>query len=77
MQFTEHELVVDGLKTVYLEGGEGSTLVWIPGWGAQGNTYLEPFKLLQEKYHIISPDLPGFGKAEIPKRIWSFADYGL
>jgi pimeloyl-ACP methyl ester carboxylesterase len=76
MPFEEKPITTSGMKTVYLEAGNGDILVWIPGWGASGKTYSAVFTILASKYHIFSPDLPGFGKAPNPQSIWNFSDYG-
>jgi pimeloyl-ACP methyl ester carboxylesterase len=76
MRFEEKPITINGLKTVYIEAGKGDTLIFVPGWGATGNTYNEVLKRLAENYHVYSLDLPGFGKAQTPDHIWSLAEYG-
>ncbi len=76
MSLKEKVITIKGIKTVFLETGRGETLVWIPGWGAGGSTYQAIFHLLEKDYHLISPDMPGFGKADIPKKIWDLEEYG-
>lgn len=75
MQVGEKTITIQGLKTVYLTGGEGEPLVFIPGWGAQGKTYKAALTKLSEKYHVFAPDLPGFGKADTPASVWDFTNY--
>lgn len=75
MQLIEKTITVSRFNTVFLEGGEGETVVWIPGWGASGKTYLNTLTELSKKFHVFAPDLPGFGKADTPKKIWGFSDY--
>jgi pimeloyl-ACP methyl ester carboxylesterase len=48
---------------VYLEGGKGETLVLIHGFGAEKDHWTLMAKYLSDKYHLIIPDLPGFGES--------------
>jgi abhydrolase domain-containing protein 6 len=57
-------IVVDGRVWPYLEGGDRSkpTLVMVHGFGADKDhwTFYAPW--LTRDYHLIAPDLPGFGE---------------
>ncbi|HWW55721.1 MAG TPA: alpha/beta fold hydrolase [Sphingopyxis sp.] len=57
-------VVVDGRIWPYLEGGDRSkpTLVMVHGFGADKDhwTFYAPW--LTRDYHLIAPDLPGFGE---------------
>jgi abhydrolase domain-containing protein 6 len=45
----------------YLEGGKGETLLLLHGFGADKNNWNRLAKHLTSHYHVIAPDLPGFG----------------
>lgn len=53
-----------GWKTPYLEGGTGETVLLIHGFGGDKDNFTRFAKYLTPKYHVISPDLPGFGENE-------------
>lgn len=75
MKFTEHSLTINGLKTFYIEAGEGIPLIFIHGWGARSYSYKDALTLLAKKYHIIALDLPGFGRSATPQKMWNFGNY--
>ena len=55
------ETTVDGHRVPYLEGGHGEPLVLLHGFGANKDhwTMIAPF--LTRHFHVIAPDVPGFG----------------
>jgi len=52
---------VEGVRWHYLEGGTGPTLLLIHGFGADADNWLMIARRLGKHFHIIAPDLPGFG----------------
>ena len=55
---------VDGVKTHYIEAGEGSPLVLIHGRGAGSSgeaNYGDVIGPLGENFHAIAPDIIGYG----------------
>ncbi|PTU32577.1 alpha/beta fold hydrolase [Stenotrophobium rhamnosiphilum] len=63
---SRHEIDVAGLKYVYLEGGKGEPLVLIHGFGADKENFTRVAKFLTPRFHVIIPDLPGFGESGKP-----------
>ncbi len=59
---------VDGLNIFYREAGAvGSPkLLLLHGFPASSHQYRNLIPLLAEKFHVISPDYPGFGKSDMP-----------
>ncbi len=55
--------VVNNDTIVYSEGGEGETVLLIHGFGADKDNWLYFSKELTGRYHVIAPDLPGFGES--------------
>lgn len=45
----------------YLEGGEGPTVVLLHGIYARKEHWIDLTRELTDRYHVIAPDLPGFG----------------
>lgn len=77
MRLVKKVVDVNGLKTVYVEAGEGKEVFFfIPGWGAHPDAYSELLQLLSEKYRVISPYPPGFGKTFTPEKVWASKEYG-
>ncbi|CZF83252.1 Lipase 1 precursor [Grimontia celer] len=47
----------------YLEGGSGTPLLLLHGFGADKDNWVRMSKHLTGKYRVIAPDLPGFGES--------------
>lgn len=58
----------------YYEEGRGETLVFLHGGGLEAKAYRENIEFLSGKYHVIAPDIPGFGRSDIPPKDWDFSD---
>jgi pimeloyl-ACP methyl ester carboxylesterase len=56
------ELQVDGQKIVYLEGGKGETVLLLHGFGSNKDAWT-PFAKYLKGYHLVIPDIPGFGES--------------
>ena len=56
------EVQVDNHKLVYLDGGKGETVVLLHGFGGNKDMWTGFAKYL-ESYHLVIPDLPGFGES--------------
>ncbi len=48
-------------EVAYLEGGEGPTIVLLHGIYARKEHWIDLTRELTDRYHVIAPDLPGFG----------------
>lgn len=60
----EEKTVVAGDTTwSYYEGGEGPTIVLLHGFASNKEVWLEMIKNLSGHFHVIVPDLPGWGKS--------------
>lgn len=61
---------VDGLKIFYREAGNPSapTILLLHGFPTSSHMYRNLIPLLADKYHVIAPDLPGFGFSDAPDR---------
>jgi pimeloyl-ACP methyl ester carboxylesterase len=47
----------------YLEGGHGETIVLLHSFGGDKDTFIRTAVYLTRHYHVVIPDLPGFGEA--------------
>src|SRR6516225_8238952 len=61
---------VDGLKLFYREAGasEAPALLLLHGFPTSSHMYRDLIPALADRYHVIAPDLPGFGFTEAPER---------
>lgn len=59
----DHSVQVGDTKWVYFEGGQGPTLVLLHGFAASKEVWLKQMELLTPHFHVIAPDLPGWGES--------------
>jgi pimeloyl-ACP methyl ester carboxylesterase len=61
---------VDGLKIFYREAGPASapTLLLLHGFPTSSHMFRNLIPLLADRFHIVAPDLPGFGQSDLPAR---------
>ncbi|WP_405587623.1 alpha/beta fold hydrolase [Streptomyces sp. NBC_01190] len=61
---------VDGLNVFYREAGapNAPTLLLLHGYPSSSHMFRELIPLLADRFHIVAPDLPGFGKSDMPAR---------
>lgn len=65
---TYHTVQVDGLKIFYREAGpkNAPTLVLLHGYPSSSHMFRNLIPALNDKYHVIAPDYPGFGYSDSP-----------
>lgn len=61
---------VDGLKVFYREAGraEARTLLLLHGFPTASHMFRNLMPQLAGEFHVIAPDLPGFGQSDMPSR---------
>jgi len=65
---------VDGTRIFHREAGPSGapTLLLLHGFPTSSHMFRDLIPLLAERFHLLAPDLPGFGRSDIPNAI-SFA----
>jgi len=59
---------VDGFKVFYREAGsiDAPTLLLLHGFPTASHMFRDLIPLLADRFHIVAPDLPGFGQSDMP-----------
>jgi pimeloyl-ACP methyl ester carboxylesterase len=60
---------VDGLEIFYREAGSDSapTIVLLHGFPTSSHMFRNLIPALSDRFHLVAPDYPGFGKSPMPK----------
>jgi pimeloyl-ACP methyl ester carboxylesterase len=61
---------VDGFKVFYREAGniDAPNLLLLHGFPSASHMFRELIPLLADRFHMVAPDLPGFGQSDMPSR---------
>lgn len=67
---TYHTVEVQGIKVFYREAGDpkAPTILLLHGFPTSSHMYRDLIPLLADRYHVVAPDLPGFGFSDAPDR---------
>ena len=59
---------VGGLNIFYREAGrpDAPALLLLHGFPTAGHMFRDLIPLLSDSYHLVAPDLPGFGQSSMP-----------
>lgn len=58
---------VDGIQLHYLEAGRGPAVILLHGYAETSRMWRPLIPLLEGKFRVIAPDLPGIGDSDIPR----------
>jgi abhydrolase domain-containing protein 6 len=59
----KHSIQAGDTQWVYYEGGQGPTIVLLHGFAANKEVWLKVAPMLTAHFHVIIPDLPGWGES--------------
>src|ERR1700755_683874 len=61
---------VDGFKVFFREAGpaDAPKLLLLHGFPSAGHMFRDLIPQLSDRFHIVAPDLPGFGQSDMPSR---------
>ncbi len=67
---TYQHATVDGHKIFYREAGPKTapTILLLHGFPTSSHMFRDLIPALADRYHVVAPDLPGFGFSEAPDR---------
>jgi len=65
---TYHTAKVEGLEVFYREAGDPSQakLLLLGGFPASSHRFRSLIPALAGRFHVLSPDYPGFGNTDVP-----------
>lgn len=65
-QIISSSATVEGVKIHYLAAGHGPTLLLLHGYTQDSRMWRPVIPVFAKKFHVIAPDLPGFGLSDVP-----------
>lgn len=66
MKTQSHTIRANGIRQHYLDAGEGAPVVLLHGFPETSFAWRHQIPVLAEKFHVIAPDLRGYGETEKP-----------
>ncbi|SEI11900.1 Pimeloyl-ACP methyl ester carboxylesterase [Rhizobium tibeticum] len=67
---TYHRIDIDGHEVFYREAGDSTkpTLLLLHGFPSSSHMFRDLIPQLADRFHLIAPDIPGFGQSAAPAR---------
>jgi pimeloyl-ACP methyl ester carboxylesterase len=71
----QHFTEINGVRVQFRVRGNGEPLLLLHGWGGSSLSFVATSARLEERFRVLTPDLPGFGFSEPPPQAWGAAEY--
>jgi pimeloyl-ACP methyl ester carboxylesterase len=71
----QHFTEVEGARVQFRLRGTGEPLVMLHGWGQSSLSFMAAGSALEQRFRLLTPDLPGFGFSEPPPAAWGSTEY--
>src|SRR5215471_18853162 len=67
---TFQKVNVEGTEVFYREAGprDARTILLLHGFPTAGHMFRDLIPRLADRFHLVTPDLPGFGQSDMPAR---------
>jgi pimeloyl-ACP methyl ester carboxylesterase len=67
---TYHRIDIDGHEVFFREAGDSTkpTLLLLHGFPSSSHMFRDLIPQLADRFHLIAPDIPGFGQSAAPAR---------
>jgi len=72
---SEKTVEINGIKTFIRIKGQGEPLLILHGWGASADSWIQVQDFLSKDFQVITLDLPGFGRSDLPPEVWNLECY--
>ena len=69
-EITFHKVDVDGFNVFWREAGpkDASSILLLHGFPTSSHMFRDLIPRLDDRFHVVAPDLPGFGQSDMPAR---------
>lgn len=67
---------LEGVRVFYDYEGKGDAVLLMHGWGGSAVSFKPVFDYLSKSYKVYGFDFPGFGRSDLPPKVWGTEDYG-
>lgn len=69
-QVRNKKVAIDGVEVFYREAGSPNrpSLLLLHGFPSSSHMFRDLIPLLADRFHLVAPDLPGFGRTALPSR---------
>ncbi len=72
----EKNATINGLDISYKTIGQGMPFLILHGWLSRSDRWIKVAELISKHdFRVIVPDLPGFGKSQLPSKPWYIQNY--
>jgi pimeloyl-ACP methyl ester carboxylesterase len=71
----QHFTEINGVRVQFRVRGSGEPLLLLHGWGGSSLSFAATSARLEERFRVLSPELPGFGFSQSPPAAWGAGEY--